>query len=72
MSYLKIKVDDKFSKHLAAKLKQAGPVASHMVAMEIVNDTEPFVPASQSKSLTNRTQVVDSTIIYPGPYARSL
>lgn len=71
MSYLKIKIDDNFSKPLAAKLKQAGPRAAHALAVQIAKDTEPFVPA-MTKSLTNRTQVVDSMIIYPGPYARYL
>lgn len=71
MSYLKIKIDDNFSKPLVAKLKQAGPRASHALAVQIAKDTEPFVPA-MTKSLANRTQVVDSMIIYPGPYARYL
>lgn len=71
MSYLKIKIDDNFSKPLAAKLKQAGPRAAHAVAVQIMKDTEPFVPA-RTKSLANRTQVVENMIVYPGPYARYL
>lgn len=71
MSYLKIKIDDNFSKPLAEKLKQAGPRAAHAVAVQIMKDTEPFVPA-RTKSLANRTQVVENMVIYPGPYARYL
>ena len=71
MSYLKIKVDDHFSKPLAAKLKQAGPRAAHTLAVQIAKDTEPFVPFLTG-SLSNRTQVVENMIIYPGPYARYL
>ena len=41
------------------------------MAVQVEKDTEPFVPA-QTKSLVNRTQVVDGQIIYPGPYARFL
>lgn len=71
MSYLKIRVDDNFSKPFADKLRQAGPRAAHVLAVQIAKDTEPFVPA-MTKSLVNRTQVVDGKIIYPGPYARYL
>lgn len=71
MSYLKINIDDNFSKPLAEKLKQAGPWTSHVLAVQIAKDTEPFVPA-MTKSLANRTQVVENAIIYPGPYARYL
>ena len=71
MSYLKIKTDDRFSKPLAKKLKHAGPRAAHTVAAEIMRTTEPFVPA-MTKSLVNRSQVVENKVIYPGPYARYL
>lgn len=46
--------------------------AEHEVAMQIKSDTDPFVPASQSESLANRTIVKGNMIIYPGPYARYL
>ncbi len=46
--------------------------AEHEVAMQIAKDTEPFVPASQSESLANRTIVKWNMVIYPGPYARYL
>lgn len=71
MSYLKISMKENFSAPLMKKLQQAGPRAAHAVAVQIESDTEPFVPA-RTKSTVNRTQVVDSSVIYPGPYARFL
>ncbi len=71
MSFLNIKIDDRFSGPLAAKLRQAGPKAAHTLAVQIAKDTEPFVPA-RTKSLVNRTQVVENKVVYPGPYARYL
>lgn len=71
ISSLKIKVNDDFSKTLREKLKQAGSKTAHTVAVQIAKDTEPFVPA-RTKSLVNRTQVVENQIVYPGPYARYL
>lgn len=71
MSYLQINMKDDFSAALMKKLHEAGPKAGHVVAVQIEKDTEPFVPA-RTKSLANRTQVVDSSVIYPGPYARFL
>ena len=71
MGYLKISMKDNFSAALMKKLQEAGPRAAHAVAVQIEKDTEPFVPAL-TKSLVNRTQVVDGQIIYPGPYARFL
>lgn len=71
MSYLKISIKDNFSAGLMKKLQRAGPRAEHAVAVQIEKDTEPFVPAL-TKSLVNRTQVVDSSVIYPGPSARML
>lgn len=71
MSYLKISIKDNFSAPMMKKLRQAGPRAEHAVAVQIESDTEPFVPAL-TKSFVDRTQVVDGTVIYPGPYARFL
>lgn len=71
MSYLKISMKDHFSADLMKKLQEAGPRAAHAVAVQIEKDTEPFVPA-RTKSLVNRTQVVDSSVIYPGPSAGML
>ena len=39
--------------------------------MQIEKDTAPFVPALTG-SLTQRTRVDESFVIYPGPYARYL
>lgn len=71
MSYLKIRIDDNFSKTLAENLKQAGMRTAHTLAVQIAKDTEPFVPFLTG-SLSNRTHPVDNMIIYPGPYARYL
>ena len=71
MSYLKISIKDNFSTRLMKKLQKAGPRAAHTVAVQIESDTEPFVPA-RTKSLANRTQVVNSLVIYPGPESRML
>lgn len=71
MSYLKISMKDSFSAPLMKKLQKAGPRAAHAVAVQVEKDTEPFVPA-RTKSLVNRTQVVDSSVIYPGPESRML
>lgn len=71
MGYLKVSITDGFSDVLRKKLEQAGPRAAHAVAVQAAKDTEPFVPA-MTKSLANRTQVVENRIVYPGPYARYL
>lgn len=71
MSFLQIDMKETFSAALRKKLSDAGPRAAHAVAVQIAKDTEPFVPA-QTKSLVNRTQVVENMVIYPGPYARFL
>lgn len=71
MGFLKINVNENFTTALQKKLEQAGPVAAHAVAIQIAKDTEPFVPAL-TKSLVNRTRVVENTVVYPGPYARFL
>lgn len=71
MSFMKIKISEDFSEVLRKKLAEARPVAAHAVAQQIASDTEPFVPA-MTKSLVNRTRVVENTVVYPGPYARFL
>ena len=53
------------------KLARASSRAEHLLAVQVQKDTEPYVPAL-TLSLTNRTQVVGNTIVYPGPYARYL
>lgn len=47
------------------------PKAEHILAVQAAKDTEQFVPALTG-SLSQRTQVKDVKIIYPGPYARYL
>ena len=71
MSYLKISMKDNFSAPLMKKLQRAGARAAHAVAVQVEKDTEPFLPA-RTKSLANRTQVVNSLVIYPGPESRML
>lgn len=71
MSFLKINVSEDFSEILRQKLAKAGPLAAHAVAVQIAKDTEQYVPAL-TKSLANRTRVVENTVVYPGPYARFL
>lgn len=44
--------------------------AEHTVAVQVLSDTDPFVPASQSKGLANLARVDGNLVIYPGPYAR--
>ncbi len=53
------------------KLARASSRAEHLLAVQVQKDTEPYVPAL-TLSLTNRTQVIGNTIVYPGPYARYL
>jgi hypothetical protein len=45
--------------------------AEHVLAEQMEKDTQPFVPALTG-SLTQRTRVDGSAVIYPGPYARFL
>lgn len=71
MGFLRIDMKETFSAALRKKLADAGPRAAHAVAVQIAKDTEPFVPA-QTKSLVNRSKVVENMVVYPGPYARFL
>jgi len=71
VSFLKIDISEDFSDVLMKKLAQAGPRAAHALANQIAKDTEDFVPAL-TKSLSNRTMVIENKIVYPGPYARYL
>lgn len=56
---------------LGRRMAHASKEAKHAMAVQAAKDTEPFVPA-RTKSLANRTKVIDDTIIYPGPYAHYL
>ncbi len=75
MAFVKFSVDSKrFKKDMERvdkRVRFAGSGAKHALAVQMAKDTEPYVPAL-TKSLANRTQVNDDTIIYPGPYARFL
>lgn len=53
------------------RLKAASEKAEHTVAIQVQKDTSPYVPALTG-SLDQRTRVVGSEVIYPGPYARYL
>ena len=57
-------IDPSLLKGRATKLESA-------LAWQIMKDTTRFLPAL-TLSLTNRTRVQNSYIIYPGPYARYL
>lgn len=52
-------------------IEKRTPRADHILAVQVAKDTEQFVPALTG-SLSQRTQVKDDKIIYPGPYARYL
>lgn len=54
-----------------AAIAKACTRAEHVLAEQMEKDTQPFVPALTG-SLTQRTRVVDNTVIYFGPYARFL
>ena len=45
--------------------------AEAILAAQVMKDTDPYVPALTG-SLTQRTHIEGSTIVYPGPYARFL
>ena len=45
--------------------------AEKILATQVMKDTDKFVPALTG-SLTQRTHIEESTIVYPGPYARFL
>lgn len=65
----------RFARYMGAVMQRMGrasPKSEHILALQMAKDTEPYVPASQGKSLANRTIVSKSVIIYPGPYAHYL
>lgn len=45
--------------------------AEKILATQVMKDTDKFVPALTG-SLTQRTHIEESTIVYPGPYASFL
>lgn len=64
-------VKTKGFENIARKMGRAAPKVRHVLAVQMMKDTEPYVPAG-TKSLANRTRADGDTIIYPGPYARFL
>ncbi len=56
---------------IKAKLAQGCSKAEHVLAVQVMKDTNPFVPM-RSSSLRQRTRVDGNLVIYPGPYARYL
>lgn len=71
MAGVRFTVDTSSLDKAKKKLFEASTLAEHAVAVQAMKDTEPYVPAL-TESLSNRTQVYGSTIVYPGPYARFL
>lgn len=79
---LKLTVHTKGLESIKEKLAESCTKAEHTVALQIREDTRPYVPALTG-SLDTRTRIegssdsgygpaAGSTIIYPGPYARYL
>lgn len=55
----------------AGMLQRPAERAELILATQVMKDTEPFVPALTG-SLSERTHLEGSDIVYPGPYARYL
>lgn len=68
---LKFTVNSSGMESIKEQLSLGCSKAEHLVAQQVAKDTAPFVPALTG-SLTQRTRVEDSKVIYPGPYARFL
>lgn len=68
-----LKFDVRFegAESIRSALENSCTKAEHLVAQQVAKDTSPFVPAL-TRSLDQRTQVVEDAVIYPGPYARFL
>lgn len=71
MGHLKINILDHFTPELARRIKAAGPKVAHELAIEIANDTDPFVPALTGQ-FADDTKVIGNKIIYPGARATFL
>lgn len=83
MAGVKFTVDlQKFKKDMGRvgqRMAQGAPRAAHILAVQIMKDTEQYVPAraiSQANKsqprMTDETEVKGDVIIYPGPYAHYL
>lgn len=70
---LKFHVHSNIDKALMEKLAGASNKAEHTVAIQVKDDTAPYVPASgASAGMYLNTKVIGNQIFYPGPYARFL
>lgn len=70
---LKFEVHTEGLEDIARHLAEGCTKAERVVADQVRKDTTPFVPASGAPAgLTQRTEVRDNAVIYPGPYARYL
>ncbi len=68
---LKFEVQTTGFNDIQRKIANACTKAEHIVALQVANDTSPFVPA-MNLSLDKRTMVEGNAVVYPGPYARFL
>lgn len=68
---LRFEVHTDLDEEIAKKLAHTSTKTEHTVAVQVAKDTSQFVPALTG-SLDIRTQVVDGSIIYPGPESRYL
>lgn len=58
-------------KAIAKALAKTANVAEEAVAVQVLKDTSPFVPATNGK-LDQSSKAEGNLVIYPGPYARYL
>ena len=68
---IEVNVDTSGVTDLLNDIKQNASKAQEIVAIQIMKDTEKYVPALTG-SLSIRTHLDGNTIVYPGPYARYL
>lgn len=54
-----------------SQIERNASEADKILANQVKQDTERFVPALEGM-LTTKTRVVKNTVVYPGPYARYL
>ena len=68
---LKFSIHTEGMNDVLRQMAESATKAENIVAQQVAKDTEPFVPMLTG-SLSQRTRVDGSTVIYPGPYARFL
>lgn len=71
MATIKLDITVPGAEALARKLEGNITKAEHVVALQVMKDTSPYVPALTG-SFDKLTKVEGNKIIYPGPYARYL